>query len=69
LTLAHDVALVRVIEALYLIFKLAVACRQSLDHYICLVRDVESNRVRRKQPLAELESVLRHNTDTLKWVN
>ena len=69
LTLAHDAALVRLIEALYLIFKLAVARRQSLDHYIRLVRHVQVNRVRGKQPLAELESVLRHNTDTLKWVN
>jgi hypothetical protein len=68
LTLAHDAVLVRLIEALYLIFKLAVARRQSLDHYICLVRDVQVNRVRGKQPLAELESV-RHNADTLKWVN
>ena len=69
LTLAHDAALVRLIEALYLIFKLAVARRQSLDHYIRLVRHVQVNRVRGKQPLAELESVLRHNADTLNWVN
>jgi hypothetical protein len=69
LTLAHDAALVRLIEALYLIFKLAVARGQSLDHYVCLVRDVQVNRVWGKQPLAELESVLRHNADTLKWVN
>jgi hypothetical protein len=65
LTFAHDAALVRLIEALYLIFKLAVARRQSLDHYICLARDVQANR-RGKQPLAELESVLRHSADTLK---
>jgi hypothetical protein len=69
LTLAHDAVLVRLIEALYLIFKLAVTRRQSLDHYICLVRDVQVNRVRGKQPLAELESVLRHNAGTLKWVS
>jgi hypothetical protein len=68
LTLAHDVALVRLIEACYLIFKLAVARRQSLDHYVYLVRDVQANRVRGKQPLTELESVLRHNADTLNWV-
>lgn len=66
LTLAHDAALVRLFEALYLIFKLSVAGRQSLDHYICLIRDVEANRVRGKQPLAELESVLRHKADTSK---
>jgi hypothetical protein len=33
-----------------------------------LVRDVQANRVRGKQPLTELESVLRHNADTLNWV-
>jgi hypothetical protein len=69
LTLAHDAALVRLIDALYLIFKLAIARRQSLDHDIRSVRDVQANRVRGKQPLAELESVLRHNADTLNWVN
>ena len=69
MTLAHDAALVRLIETLYLIFKFAVARRQFLDYYVCSVREVEANRAWGKQSLAELESVLRHNADTLKWVN
>ena|SRR5215469_4638996 len=64
LTLAHDAALVWLIEAFYLILKLAIARRQSLDHYICLVRNVQGIRVRGKQPLAELKSVLGHTADT-----
>jgi hypothetical protein len=67
LALAHDAALVRLIDALYLIFKLAIARRQSLDHNVCFVRDVQANRVRGKQPLADLESVMRHNANAFAY--
>jgi hypothetical protein len=63
LALAHDAALARLIDALYLIFKLAIARRQSLDHNVYFVRDVQANRVRRKQPLADLEFVMRHDAN------
>jgi hypothetical protein len=41
LTLAHD-ALVRLINALYLIFKFAVVLRQSLDHDVRSIRHVQA---------------------------
>jgi hypothetical protein len=63
LTLAHD-ALVRLIDALYLIFKFAAALRQSFDYDIRSVRGVQANRARRKQPLADLEFVLGHDAYT-----
>ena len=60
LTLAHD-ALVRLIDALYLIFKFAVVLWQSLDHDIRSLRKVQANGACRKQPLADLEFVLGHD--------
>jgi hypothetical protein len=60
LTLTHD-ALVRLIDALYLIFKFTVMLWQSLDHDISFARHVQGNRAYKKQPLANLEFVLGHN--------
>jgi len=56
LTLAHD-ALVGLSDALYLIFKFAVALWQSFDDNIRSVRHIQTHRARRKQALADLEFV------------
>jgi hypothetical protein len=53
-------ALVRLIDALYLIFKFAVVPRESLDDNIRCVRHIQTNRACKKQPLANLEFVLGH---------
>jgi hypothetical protein len=59
LTLAHD-ALVRLTNALYLIFKLPVVLWQSLDHDICSGRHARAIRTYKKQTLADLKFVLGH---------
>src|SRR6266480_6549300 len=61
LTLAHN-ALVDVTNAFYLVFKFAVVLWQSLDHDIRSLRHVQANGACRKQPLADLEFVLTHNS-------
>ena len=62
MTLAGD-ALVRFSDALYLIFKLAVALRQSFDHDIRSVRRVQGTY--EEQPLTDLKFVLGHNVVAL----
>src|SRR6516225_2803890 len=59
LTLAYD-SLVGLGDALYLIFKFAVAHRQSFDDDICAVRLVQATRFRKKQTLTNLEVVFWH---------
>ena len=59
LTLAHD-SLVRLGDALYLIFKFASAHRQSFDDDIRAVRHIQATRVRNKQTLTNLEVVFGH---------
>jgi hypothetical protein len=61
LTLAHN-TLVNPTNALYLVFKFAVVLWQSLDHDIRSLRQVQANGACRKQPLADLEFVLTHNS-------
>src|SRR5690349_2425678 len=61
LTLAHN-TLVNPTNALYLVFKFAVVLWQSLDHDIRSLRKVQANGACRKQPLADLEFVLIHNS-------
>jgi hypothetical protein len=56
LTLAHY-AFVSLSKALYLIFKFAVAHRQSFDDDIRAIRHIQANRARRKQTLTNLEFV------------
>jgi hypothetical protein len=61
-TLAGD-ALVRFSDALYLIFKLAVALWQSFDHDIRSVRRVQGTY--KEQTLTDLKFVLGHNVVAL----
>jgi hypothetical protein len=63
-TLAHD-TLVKLIHGLYLIFKFTVMLWQSPDHDIRFAWHVQGNRAYKKQPLADLEFVLRHSRLTL----
>jgi len=60
LTFTHD-PLVKLVDALYLIFKFAVALWQSFDDDICSARQVLCSRAYKKQVLADLEFVLGHN--------
>ena len=60
LTLASD-AFVKIIDVPYLIFKLAIAFRQSLDDDIRSVRQVFRSMTNRKQVLADLEFVRDHD--------
>ena len=64
MTLAHD-TLVGLSDALYLIFKFAVAHRQSFDDDIRAVRNIQASRASKKQTLTNLEVVLGHDTPPL----
>jgi hypothetical protein len=64
LTLPRD-SLVGLGNALYLIFKFAVAHRQSFDNDICAIRHIQATRARKKQTLTNFEAVFGHHAPPL----
>jgi hypothetical protein len=68
LTLAHN-TLIWFSNILYLIFKLAVALRQSFDDHIGSFRHIQTYGACRKQTFTDLESVLGHDAPhDSRWV-